>query len=129
MAQIRAESAQLPSDASLKRMDNHFTSLRRSNSLLRTISPLSIESRMSLVANTPMEQKLFKLRGEDRNDEMRLLQQRAPYSGKNPLQLSEEVLAQLSPARGHDLAWRVLQKKENLAKNSSGICRSSRIFG
>jgi hypothetical protein len=121
LAQIRQESSKLPSAASLKKMENHFQSLSRSNALLPTISPLSIKKRMALMAETPMEQKLFRLQGEDRNDEMRLLKKRIVISEKDKYSLSDEVLAQLSPARGNDLAQQVLQKKENLRFLAQGF--------
>ncbi len=121
LAQIRQESSKLPSAASLKRMDDHFQALSKSNTLLQTISPLSIKNRMAMVAGTAMEKKLFRLQGEDRNDEMRLLKKRMVPSGKDKSSLSEEVLSQLSPARGHDLAQQVLQEKENLRRLAQGF--------
>lgn len=115
LARIRHESSILPSKSALSRMDRQFAMLESSGSLLNEISPFSAERRMAQIAKTPGEAKLFEAREQDELNDLLLLAKSYRRDG-GKREFSEELLDQLSPARGNDLVHRMLERKNQLAK-------------
>jgi hypothetical protein len=129
LEQIREASKLVPSKQALDKMGRHFDSLAKSGLLLETSSQRSIDDRLSKIANTHMEKKMFMSRDSAQPEDWLILQKMAPGGDlpremmRREKELSKQVLGIADPAEfldrlvlGVALQYKDLKSRERFMK-------------